>query len=196
MRRLVIAAIAAALIFAGCSTAGSSPTLAPNQTPTSTVGAATTTAPAPTATPTPEGSPSSSPAPTIASTPTPYPTGAPGAEAFVKAYENALIAGDYTTAWSMLAPAATSAWGTLSKYTGDRTAFMASAGKVYTTVANPPATLSITEWLKGTPFVGSVDKAKAVLVQVNWAALAKNNAGWEMWVVNPTATGWELYEVR
>jgi len=41
-----------------------------------------------------------------------------------------------------------------------------------------------------------VDKAKAVLVQVNWAALAKNNAGWEMWVVNPTATGWELYEVR
>jgi hypothetical protein len=96
----------------------------------------------------------------------------------------------------MLAPGGTAGWGTLARYTGERAAFMKSAGKTYTAVANPAGTLSLAEWLSGASFAGSIDTAKCVLVRVDWAALSKDNAGWEMWVVNPTVIGWELYEVR
>jgi len=36
----------------------------------------------------------------------------------------------------------------------------------------------------------------AVLVEVDWTKLAGNNAGWEVWVVNPIPGGWQLFEVR
>jgi hypothetical protein len=87
-------------------------------------------------------------------------------------------------------------WGSLDGFEYGRRAFMASAGKNYTVVASPSGTLSLADWLSGEPFAASVDTAHAVLVQVNWTALSNNNAGWEMWVVNPVPGGWELYEVR
>jgi hypothetical protein len=127
---------------------------------------------------------------------TPFPTGVPGAVAFVHAYEDALIAGDYAKSWSMLAPDGTGGWGTLVAYTSERKAYLASAGKAYTVEANPSGTLSLADWLSGESFAASVDKAHAVLVRVTWTALANNNAGWEMWVVNPISRGWALYEVR
>jgi hypothetical protein len=86
--------------------------------------------------------------------------------------------------------------GSLDGFELERQAFLKSAGKAYTVVANPPDTMSLTQWLSGTPFAASIDTAHAVLVQVSWTALAKNNAGWEMWVVNPINGGWELYQVR
>jgi hypothetical protein len=120
----------------------------------------------------------------------------PGALAFVKAYEDALVAGDYEKAWSMLAPDGTAGWGSLAGYKTERQAYMASAGKNYTAVANPPGTLTLSEWLQGMDFAASVDLNDAVLVKVTWTALEHNNAGWEMWVVNPVPGGWALYEVR
>jgi hypothetical protein len=34
------------------------------------------------------------------------------------------------------------------------------------------------------------------LVRVSWTALSGNEAGWEMWIVNPMAAGFELYEAH
>ena len=112
------------------------------------------------------------------------------------AYEDALIAGDYAKSWPMLAPDGTGGWGTLVAYTSERKAYLASAGKAYTVEANPSGTLSLADWLSGEPFAASVDKAHAVLVRVTWTALPNNNAGWEMWVVNPISGGWALYEAQ
>jgi hypothetical protein len=111
------------------------------------------------------------------------------------AYEDSLIAGNYAQAWSMLAPDGVGG-GTLATYTVERKAYLASAGEAYPVEANPKDALSLPDWLSGTPFAASVDKAHAVLIRVWWTALAGNNAGWEMWVVNPISGGWALYEVR
>ena len=74
-----------------------------------------------------------------------------------------------------------------------------SAGPKYTAVANPQKILSLADWLssmtwpKATP---TIDMAHAVLVEVDWTKLAGNNAGLEVWVVNPIPGGWKLFEVR
>jgi hypothetical protein len=188
MTRLLAVAFCAGLLAAACGSSGATPSGAAS-------GSAT---PAPTATPTVAVTPSATvpPTPTPTPTATPFPTGKPGALAFVKAYEDALIAGNYANAWSMLASGGTAGWGTLAKYTTERKAFMKSAGTKYTLQANPPDTLSLADWLSGTSFAGSIDKTQAVLVRVDWAALSSSGSGWEMWVANPIPAGWELYEVR
>jgi hypothetical protein len=129
-------------------------------------------------------------------TPTAFATGVPGALAFVQAYENALVGRGYDKAWSMLGPGYQAVLGSETAYAEERTEFMTSAGKGYTAVANPTDIMPLAGWLKGQPFASSIDKAHAVLVEVTWTSLAGNNAGIEVWVVNPIAGGWELYGVR
>lgn len=185
-RRPLFTALMTAILVAACSSTAATPTPTAIPTPTPTAVPTPTIAPTPTqpATPTP------------LATPTPFPTGIPGALAVVRAYEDALIAGNYAGAWALLGAGAQAGWGSLSAYTSERTAFMKSAGTVYTATANPSGTMSLTDWLAGTPFAGSIDTAHAVLVEVDWAALSGNNAGMEMWVANPVPGGWQLYEVR
>jgi hypothetical protein len=185
MRRAAMSAIVTAFLLAGCGPTAT-PTIAPTASPIVTT--------APTATPPP--TPTTAPTSLVTAAPTPFPTGIPGALDFVRAYEDALIAGKYSQAWTMLGAGSQAGWGTLPAYTSERTAFMKSAGKAYTLTANPSGSLSLTEWLSGTTFGPSIDKVNCVLVKVDWTALAKNNAGWEMWVVNPIPGGWQLYEVR
>ena len=186
--------MAAVLLAAACTPATASPT------PTPTFAATAT--PAPTATPTatvaatPTPTQTATPAPTPTPAPTKFTTGVPGALAFVKLYEDALVAGQYAQAWAMLAPGMQKTLISVAAYTTERKAYLASAGKAYTEEANPPSTMSMSDWLSGTSFTPSIDQPNAVLVQVIWTALAKNNAGSEMWIVNPTISGWELYEVR
>jgi hypothetical protein len=88
--------------------------------------------------------------------------------------------------------------GMLTGYTSERSAYMKSAGSKYTAVANPTDVMSLTDWIAGMPTAEQkpIDAAHAVLVEVTWAKLAGNNAGWEIWVVNPVPGGWELYEAR
>jgi hypothetical protein len=193
MRLLASTMLAAAFLVAACSSGTATPpaTATPSPAPSATPSPATP-APPPTATPT--AAPTTTPTPTVP-TATPFPTGVPGAVDFVKAYEDALIAGDFAAAWSMLGPNA-GAWTDYASFVTERTMYLKTAGAKYTTVANPSGSLSLADWLNGTSFAASIDKSHAVLVQVTWTALAKNDAGWEMWVVNPTPTGWELYEVR
>ena len=192
MRRLAMAAIVAALLAAACTAAAATPTPGPSATPVPTTVSTLTPTPLPTSTSTPTPTPIATPI----ATPTPYPTGAPGALAFVHEYEDALLTGDYARAWSMIGATGKLRVGSLDGFELERQTFLKTAGKAYTTVANPPGTMSLAEWLNGTPFAASIDTAHAVLVQVNWTALAKNNAGWEMWVANPIKGGWELYQLR
>ena len=194
MRRFLLTATAAALLVAACSSGTASPTPAPTATPAPTP--ASTVAPTVAVAATPTPAPTATPAPTPTPAPTKFTTGVPGALAFVKLYEDALVAGQYPQAWAMLAPGMQKALTSITAYTSERKAYLASAGKAYTEEANPPSSMSMSDWLLGTTFTPSIDQPNAVLVQVTWTALAKNNAGWEMWLVNPTATGWELYEVR
>jgi hypothetical protein len=200
MRRLLIAALAAAAMVAACAPATASPTPAPTTTPVETVAptATPTVTPVPTATPaeTPTPASTATPAPTTTPAPTKFTTGVPGALAFVKEYEDGLLAGQYTKAWAMLAPGSQKHLTSVADYTSERKAYLASAGKAYTEEANPPSSMSMSDWLSGMDFAPSIDQPNAVLVQVTWTALANNNAGWEMWIVNPTVNGWELYEVR
>lgn len=118
--------------------------------------------------------------------------------AFVHAYEDALIAGRYPAAWAMLGTQDQATRGTLTGYTSERSAYMKSAGSKYTAVANPTDVMSLTDWIAGMPTAEQkpIDAARAVLVEVTWTKLAGNNAGWEIWVVNPVPGGWELYEAR
>jgi hypothetical protein len=139
--------------------------------------------------------PTAIPTPTDTPTASPFPTGVPGALAFLKAYEDLLIAGNYSKAYLMIGPGG-GAWGTYANFEAERKIYMKSAGSKYTAVANPSGTLTLADWISGTPFAGKIDKTNAVLVKVEWTALKGNNAGWEMWVVNPIPGGWELYEVR
>ena len=194
MRRFLITATSAALLVAACSSGTASPTPAPTATPAPTP--ASTVAPTVALAATPTPAPTATPAPTPTPPPTKFTTGVPGALAFVKLYEDALVAGQYPQAWAMLAPGMQKALTSIAAYTSERKAYLASAGKAYTEEANPPSSMSMSDWLLGTTFTPSIDQPNAVLVQVTWTALAKNNAGWEMWLVNPTTSGWELYKVR
>lgn len=194
MKPIFILAVLACLVAAvsACNANAASPSPAPTPTPAATP----TTTPAPTPTPLPTATPTAAPTPTPAATPTPTATGVPGAIAVVQAYENALIGAKYDKAWSMLAPDYQATVGSQESYVQERTEFMATAGKGYNTVANPTDIMPLTDWLKGLSFAAKIDKAHAVLVEVTWTALASTNAGLEVWIVNPTSTGWELYEVR
>jgi hypothetical protein len=165
--------------------AGSAPVASPTLQPTATLAQAPT--PSPTATPAPTPLPA------------PWPTGVVGALAFVHAYEDALLAGRYADAWAMLGPEWQAAWNSESAYEADRSAWMKSAGSKYTATANPPNMRSLADWLSSMQWPAAkptIDMAKAVLVEVDWAKLSGDNADFEMWVVNPVPKGWELFEVH
>jgi hypothetical protein len=197
MRRSALALLMSSLLVAACTATTATPT--PQPTPTATPTPAPTAVPTPPPTPTPTPAPTPTPTPTPAPTPTPFPTGVVGADAFVHAYEDALIAGQYATAWAMLGPEWQANWASESAYATDRAQWIASAGPKYTTVDNPSDQMPLSGWLSSMQWPAAtptIDTAHAVLVEVDWTKLAGNNAGFEIWVVNPTASGWELFEVR
>jgi hypothetical protein len=182
-----MAAFAVLFLVAACKSGAATPV--PTAAPTPTAATATATdAPAPGSTATAVATPTS--------TPERVTTGVPGAVAYVRAYEDALIAGQFPVAWAMLAPAAQLPLVSLSAYTTQRTAYLLTAGKAYTVEANPPSTMSLSDYLQGASYAAAIDMTNAVLVRVDWTALSGNDAGWEMWIVNPTAGGWELYEAH
>jgi hypothetical protein len=199
MSRVLPLLILVAVLSAGCGSATASPTIAPTGTPAagSAPVASPTVAPTVTLAPTPTPSPTAAPTPTPL--PTPWPTGVVGALAFVHAYEDALIAGRYAEAWAMLGPEWQAAWSSESAYETDRATWIKSAGPKYTATANPKNMMSLADWVSSMQWPAgkpSIDMVKAVLVEVDWAKLAGDNAGFEMWVVNPVPKGWELFEVR
>jgi hypothetical protein len=182
------AALAVVAIVAACGSGGASPSPLPTDAPTAVATAAATPTPTAAATPTPTAVP----------TPTSFPTGAPGALAFVKAYEDALLAGNYTKAWSMLGPESQANWGPFATYQSERAPYIKTAGPNYTAVADPTDIMSMADWLSGMTWAAGapVIDSHAVLVEVTWTKIAKEPAGMEVLVVNPIPGGWLLYQVR
>jgi hypothetical protein len=118
----------------------------------------------------------------------------------MKAYEDALLDGQFAQAWSMVGPESQACWTTLETYREERSLFLKSSGTQYIMDVNPSNEAPLADWV-GMGFQcsaakPSIDMANAVLIRVTWKKLANNNAGWEMWVVNPAPGGWILYEVR
>ena len=157
-----------------------------------------TPAPMPSASLAAVGSPS-------ASKPTAAPSGPPGtataadiaaATAAVDAYTRLLVKGDWSAAYAMLAPASRDVYGSLANFTYERAAYFKSVAGQYTvTVPAPGDTGPITDWLPdtyGTP----VDLAHTVLVEVDYPALAGNNAGYGLYLVALGASGPLIFDVR
>jgi hypothetical protein len=190
MRRLLALAVATAVLTAGCGS--STATLVPTPAPTAPPTAAVTGTPAPTPTLAPTAVPTLTPVPT----PTPYPTGVPGALAFMKAYIDFQVTGDFPSAWAMLGSGQQVLFGSEPAFAQGQATFVPTMEKGYTLTPNPSGYMSLAEWIAGQAYAGSIDKTGAVLALVEWTALKGTQAGWEMWVVNPTAIGWELYQVR
>jgi hypothetical protein len=111
----------------------------------------------------------------------------------VQNYENALIAGDFATAWAMLGAGTKAHWGSsLAKFEQNRASFLATAGMHYSLELDPTDTLPLNDWATGQSWGPSIDVAHAHLIVVHWAAFS-SSAGLEIWIVNPTKTGWQMY---
>jgi len=139
---------------------------------------------------------SASPSPsTTAAAETPTPADVAAAKQAVTTYTADLVRGDYAAAYAMLGPEAQAHFGSLSSFTYDQRAFFQSVAGRFTVTPQPSDVGLITDWLP-TTYGASIDLAHAVLVEVTYPAMAGNNAGYSLFIVNPTATGLRLYDVR
>jgi hypothetical protein len=93
------------------------------------------------------------------------------------------------------APEPRAHFGSLASFTYDQRAFFQSVAGRFTVTPQPSDVGLTTAWLP-TAYGASIDLAHAVLVEVSYPATAGNNAGYTLFIVNPTATGLRLYDVR
>jgi hypothetical protein len=107
-----------------------------------------------------------------------------------------LIAGQIDAAFAMLGPTAQQHWGLLAAFTTDQTAFFRSvAGRYVARLPKLEEQGTIAEWLPST-YGATIDLRHAVLVEVDYPALAGNNAGFDLYVVALSGTSAEMYDVR
>lgn len=135
--------------------------------------------------------------------PAPSPTVAEPADAdfraswaVLDAYMTEVTREDYDRAWTRLSPAAQAGWGSPQEFAAERAAFRLSTGGLYR-MAIPSHDLGLlAQW------VSPDDPARpplerAFIAEVRYPRLENNNAGWEMLVVAPDATGrWLIWKVR
>jgi hypothetical protein len=148
-------------------------------------------------------SPSATPAPSTASpspsTSKPEPSAPPAlseserATQLVRKYEDALVTGKWRAAFDLLAPASLTYEAGFASFKDERSAFFASVDGRY--VVGEPS--RVTDWSAYDPLVSGADRAHGWLVEVDYPALAGNNAGFEQFVVAPDTTGtWRIWPVR
>jgi hypothetical protein len=194
----LLLAILVLLAACGSSAATPAPTAAPTAAPTIVATAAATPTTAPTGTPTPAPTPTATAVPTAPPAPgaTACSAGNTCALAFMQAYIGYQLKSNFPAAWAMLSTYQQSVFGSEASFAATQKAFLPTMKKGAALTANPKGYMSLADWIAGQPYAGLIDKTKAVLVLVEWVALSGNNAGWEMWVVNPVGGSWELYQVR
>ncbi len=135
-------------------------------------------------------SPTTSPAASGSSPVTP----AAAATAIVDEYTSDLVRRDYAAAWALLAPDGPSRAQTFAAWSTERGQFFTSVAGRYTIVVSPPGMAPLASWLAN-PWSASIDVAHALLVEVDYPAVG-GNAGYDLYIVNPTATGLAIYDVR
>lgn len=156
----------------------------------------------------PTASPAATSAPSASSAPRPSPSaagsGAAGspssadvaaARQVVDTYTAKLKSGDTTGAWQMLAQKERLKYPSNAEWAVERYQFFQGV-KSYTVTPNPTDVNPIRAWLPGTNGA-SIDLSHAVLVKVDYDfGRAATPADWDLYIVNPTADGLEIYSVR
>ena len=177
---------------------GQAVALAPAAAPTPVATArATPTPQAPEPVVAPSPRPTTTPARTPAPTPAPAITDAVRVKRLIHRYQDALIAGEWRTAWGMLAPAHRAAIGSLADYRYERQAFYRSVDGRYAVGTPTHSASALARWLPPSPSSLGANLKRGYIVRVTYPALAGNNAGWEVFLVAPTLTGrWAIWEVR
>ena len=174
-------ALLAAIAFASLSGGNHGPALIADATPSPSASASAS--PTPSATPVPSTSP------------TPAVTDADMAVAAVTTYEQALAALDFQTAWNLRATPS-QAGQTLESFSTERSQFLASSKGTFELKAPDHKSADIEPWL-APGVTDGIDPARTYLIEVDFPALAGNNAGYEIFLVSPdTAGNWRLWEVR
>ena len=142
----------------------------------------------------PESSPTSpEPASAKPAPPTPPPSDALAAAELVHKYEDGLVSGHWQGAFDLLSPTSLTAQAGPAAFATERAQFFASAGDRYVVGGAAP----IGDWSRYGPDVVGADREHAYLVQVDYPALAGNNAGFEQFVVAWDASGtWRIWPVR
>ena len=110
----------------------------------------------------------------------------------VDRYEAALVAGDWATAFDLLATTSPTHDTGLSAFAAERDPFYASVDGRY--VMGEPA--SVSDLAAYAPLVNGADGSRAYLIEVDYPAIG-GNAGYEQFVVAPDPTGtWRIWPVR
>ena len=110
-------------------------------------------------------------------------------------YTRDLVNGDYAAAWALLAPDGPTRSLTIAAWSSERAQFFVSVGTQYGIVVSPSDVAPLPNWLASS-WGPSIDLDHALLVEVDYPALIHNNSGYSLYIVNPTATGLEIYDVR
>jgi hypothetical protein len=122
-------------------------------------------------------------------------TASSAAMATIDRYVAALVNGDYPTAWAMLAPESRAGWGSVAAFAAERAPYFRSVAGRYTVAEAPPATAPLSFWITE-DHLARVDPSHATLIEVDYPALAGNNAGYELYIVTDAAAGSEIFSVR
>jgi hypothetical protein len=189
----LVAIVVAIVVIIALSPRGSSPTPQPTPPavgqPTARASLAPSSEPsasAPVASTTPESSPT-------AGTPTAADQAA--ARTAIDTYTSDLVHGNYAAAWAMLGPEDPLRQQTLAQYSSIEQENFKDLKGEYTIQVSPPGVAPISAWTSGIS-AAPIDPVHAVLVEVDYTVLAGNNAGYDLFIVNPTPTGLKIYDVR
>ena len=118
------------------------------------------------------------------------------ATALVDRYQRDLVNGAFEDAWSLLAPHTRSLYGSVAAFATERRAFLKWAGSTFRLIPEPTKVAPIEVWL-GATGGADIDPAHAVIVEVDYPAVAGNNSGWELYLAAPGSGGaLELWMVR
>jgi hypothetical protein len=149
------------------------------------------------------------PTPSVTPQPTPLAIGDPlpgdsiAAASVINAYERALIAKDWAAAWNDLAPEEQAHWGSYDQFVADRAAYYMSVDGQF--AAKPPRhdPAEIRQWVvpdnfpESPVYPATPNYDRAFLIEVDYPALATNNAGWEVLLTAPDSSGaWRIWQLR
>lgn len=172
---------------------GAAMLLVSRPSPVGLVGASPSASPSPSATANASATPSPSPTPPPLVIGRAQPGDAALAASLVKRYEDALIQARWRTASDLIAPDQR-ALGSYSAFVSERSAYFKSVKGRYTTTPTHDAA-TIIRWVvpgnyPAAPiWPATPDYNRAFLIEVDYPALAGNNAGWEMLLAAPDASG-------
>ncbi|HLO34947.1 MAG TPA: hypothetical protein VK194_02650, partial [Candidatus Deferrimicrobium sp.] len=126
--------------------------------------------------------------------PSTQPSGPALATALLDRYEAALVAGEWQTAFDMLAPASPTRGTGIAAYSAERAPYFTTVAGRY--VIGTP-TQQVPDWTTYAPLIDGAVVSRAYLVEVDYPAMKNNNAGYEQFVVAPDASGtWWVWPVR